>query len=90
MISQLSSELEGLPVFVKPIYSEPNGRYVYDIIVPATEQLIGDNDKDPDKIAVEQFGIIKDVILPDYKKSQFSIRLESSAPFPIIKMYNRT
>jgi hypothetical protein len=89
MISQLSSELEGLPVFVKPIYSEPNGRYVYDIIVPATEQLIGDNDKDPDKIAVEQFGIIKEIIPQEYKSRLISIKLEPRSPYPITMMFNR-
>ena len=89
MISLLSSELDGLPVFVKPIAFEPNETYIYDIIVPATEQLIEDNDSDPNKIAVEQFEIIKDVIPLEYKKTQISIRLESRMPFPIVKMFNR-
>jgi hypothetical protein len=90
MISLLSSELEGLPVFVKPIAFEPNETYIYDIIVPATEQLIEDNDRDPNKIAVEQFEIIKNVIPWEYKKAQLSIRLEYSIPSPIIKMFNRS
>ena len=89
MISLLSSELDGLPVFVKPIESEPHERYIYDIMVPATKKLIEDNDRDSNKIAVEQFGIIKDVIPQEYKRNSISIRLESRTPFPIIRMFNR-
>ena len=89
MISLLSSKLDGLPVFVKPIDSELNDRYVYDMIVPATKQLIEDNDRDPNKIAIEQFRIIKEVIPYEYKSNLISIRLESRTPFPVLRMFNR-
>ena len=96
MIVELSSSLENLPVFVKPIYyDEFEEEYLYRIFVPATPEILDRYGRDPgkiDNIAKDTLDVIKYVfgnIDQEYRNNLKYIRLNLKDPHPKMVLFGR-
>jgi len=96
MIVELSSSLENLPVFVKPIhYDIFEETYLYRIFVPATSEILDKYGRDPkeiDSIAKDTLDIIKyifDNIDQEYKDNLKYIMLNLKDPHPKMVLFGR-
>jgi len=89
LIGQLSSELKALPVFVKPIDHLPGNWFVFNVAVPATSELIEDNDRDPDKIAIEQCRILNQIMPGDYRDRLITMELDPQILSPMLRIFNQ-
>ncbi len=96
MIVELSSSLENLPVFVKPIYyDEFEEGYLYRIFVPATSEILDRYGRDPrkiDNIAKDTLDVIKyvfDDINQEYRNNLKYIKLNLKDPHPKMVLFGR-
>ncbi len=93
MVAELSSNLGDNPVFVTPIdYDGIDNEYIYNIFLPASEEILDKCGHDPNRIAIEQLKIIKntfDNLSKEYKENLKHITLDREEPAPKIKIFRR-
>jgi len=93
MVAELSANLGNNPVFVTPVdYDSIDNEYIYNLFLPASEEILDKSGDDPNKIAIEQLKVIKDTfdnLSKEYKENLKHITLDREELAPKIKIFRR-
>lgn len=94
MVAELSSNLGENPVFVTPVnYDEVDKEYIYNLFVPASEEILDESGRSLNEIPVKQLKIIKDTfnnLSEEWRVNLKHITLNREVPAPMVKVFRRS